>query len=102
MFLSKIIFYVREVSAQLTEKFAKILMFPGKTSKKLQRKHLVSGCVYHTVGGLYYVDETIEQLKLISELWEKGTYKTVIDRVYYFEQIFDPPKYLDTGRKKEI
>jgi NADPH:quinone reductase-like Zn-dependent oxidoreductase len=44
--------------------------------------------------------ERAEDLRLLAELAQNGTFKPVIDRRYPFEQIAEAHKYVDTGRKR--
>ncbi|QDU35127.1 Quinone oxidoreductase 1 [Poriferisphaera corsica] len=42
----------------------------------------------------------VENLELVNELLVKGDYKAVIDKHYYFDQIVEAHRYVDTGHKK--
>lgn len=96
----KIIIYNKEDFTKSAEKFDIVFDAVGKTSKK-QCVHLMNkGGYYKTVGGLDVAAKRKEQLELLRELFEKGTYKATIDRTYSMEQIVDAHRYVDTGRKK--
>jgi NADPH:quinone reductase-like Zn-dependent oxidoreductase len=43
---------------------------------------------------------TVEDLRFLADLVEKGKFRTVVDRSYPFEQIADAHRYVDTGHKK--
>jgi NADPH:quinone reductase-like Zn-dependent oxidoreductase len=47
-----------------------------------------------------YASETIQQLQLLKELFEKGELKAVIDKTFQMEEIIVAHRYVDTGRKK--
>jgi NADPH:quinone reductase-like Zn-dependent oxidoreductase len=98
--VSKIILYDKEEFTQITTKFDIIFDAVGKTSKKLCEKLLENEGVYKTVGGLEYASESLKQLELIKELWEKGAYKAVVDKTFPFDKVVEAHRYVDAGRKK--
>lgn len=98
--VSKIILYDKEEFTQTAVKFDIIFDAVGKTSKKSCEKLLESGGIYKTVGGLEYASESLQQLELIKELWEKGAYQAVIDKTFPFDKVVEAHRYVDTGRKK--
>lgn len=92
--------YDKEDFTKTTEKFDIVFDAVGKTTKK-QCAHMLSpGGMYKTVGGLETASESVDQLKLLRELFESGRYNPVIDRVYTMDKIVEAHKYVDTGRKK--
>ena len=50
------------------------------------------------VGGV--AKETIEDLDFLKELFEKGEYRAVVDKIYPLEEIVKAHKHVETGRKK--
>lgn len=98
--VSKIILYDKENFTRQTHKFDIILDAVGKTTKKQCKKLLDKGGIYKTVGGLEYASESQKQLELIKELWEKGEYKAVIDKIFPFDRVVEAHRYVDMGRKK--
>jgi NADPH:quinone reductase-like Zn-dependent oxidoreductase len=98
--VSKVILYDKEELAQTTTKFDIIFDASGKVSKSLCKKLLEKGGIYKTVGGLDFASETLQQLELIKDLWEKGAYKAVIDKTFPLDKIVEAHKYVELGRKK--
>lgn len=97
--VKNIMLYDREDFTTTTEKFDIIFDAVGKSSKK-QCIHLLNKKgVYKTVCS-GYASESLPQLKLLKELFEKGVFKAVIDKTYPMEQIVEAHRYVDTGRKK--
>lgn len=72
----------------------------GKKSKKECIGSLSKEGKYITVGGLDTASEKKEYLSFIAELFDKGKYKAVIDRIYPLSEIVEAHRYVDTGRKK--
>jgi NADPH:quinone reductase-like Zn-dependent oxidoreductase len=98
--VSKIILYDKEDFTRQTHKFYIILDAVGKTTKKQCKKLLDKGGIYKTVGGLEYASESQKHLEFIKELWEKGEYKAVIDKIFPFDRVVEAHRYVDMGRKK--
>jgi len=97
--VKNIMLYDREDFTTTTEKFDIIFDAVGKSSKK-QCIHLLNkNGTYKTVCS-GYASESIHQLKLLKELFEKGAFKAVIDKTFPMEQIVEAHRYVDTGRKK--
>ncbi len=44
--------------------------------------------------------EKKEHLTLLSELFDKGEYKAVVDKTYRLEDIVEAHRYVDQGKKK--
>lgn len=72
----------------------------GKKPKKECTKSLKPNGKYVTVGGLDVAKEQKDQLLFLNELFDKGKYKAVIDRVYSFDEIVAAHRYVDGGKKK--
>lgn len=98
--VSDIILYDKEDFTQASPGFDIIFDAVGKTTKRQCKRLLARDGVYKTVGGLEYASESLKQLKLIKELYEIGSYKPVIDRVFPFDKVAEAHEYVDTGRKK--
>jgi NADPH:quinone reductase-like Zn-dependent oxidoreductase len=98
--VSNIILYDKEDFSKTSEKFDIIFDAIGKTTKKQCRKLLEKNGIYKTVGGLEYASEYKEQLVFIKELYEKGAYRAIIDKIFTLDNIVEAHKYVDTGRKK--
>lgn len=82
-----------------TDKFDIIFDAVGKTGKNKWRHLLNKNGVYKSVS-TGYASETIQQLKLLKELFENGKYKAVIGKTFSMEEVVDAHRYVDTGRKK--
>ena len=95
---SKIILYDKEDFTKQTEKFDVIFDAVGKFNKKQCQILLNKNGVYKSVTG--YAPETIQQLHLLKELFEKGELKAVIDKTFLMDEIIVAHRYVDTGRKK--
>ncbi len=94
-----IMLYDKRDISQCTEKFDIVFDAVGKYHKK-QCKHLLNknGAYISVSSG--YASETLEQLQLLKELFEKGHLKAVIDKTFSLNEIMDAHNYVDTGRKK--
>jgi NADPH:quinone reductase-like Zn-dependent oxidoreductase len=96
--VTKIILYDKEVFTKQTNKFDIIFDAVGKTNKQ-ECKHLLNqNGEYKNVNG--YASETIQQLQLLKELFEKAAFKAVIDKTFPMGKIVEAHRYVDTGRKK--
>lgn len=94
------VFYDQEDFTKSTGSFDIIFDTSGKFSKK-QCSHLLSdGGIFKTVGGIEYATETIQQLEMLGDLFEKSKYQAIIDKIYSLEEIVEAHKHLDSGRKK--
>ncbi|MGH1386201.1 NAD(P)-dependent alcohol dehydrogenase [Kordia sp.] len=94
------IFYNQEDFTKNNSSFDIIFDTSGKFSKKQCKSLLKNGGIFKTVGGLEYATETMEQLIMLRELYEKGRYKAIIDKVYPFDKIIEAHRHVDSGRKK--
>lgn len=97
--VNKIVLYDKDEFSKLTGKFDIIFDAVGKFTKKQCKKLLNKNGIYKTVNA-GYASETVQQLQLLKELFEKGELKAVIDRTFQLEEIVAAHRYVDTGRKK--
>lgn len=95
-----IIVYTKEDFTTSNEQYQIIFDAVGKTTKKVCARLLTPGGTFVTVGGTDAASETKAQLNLLSELFDKGEYKAVIDRTYTLEDIVEAHRYVDQGTKK--
>lgn len=98
--VTSIILYDKEDLTKQTEKFDIVFDAIGKYRKPICKKLLNKHGVYKSVNGLDYASETLQQLQLLKELYEKGALKAVIDKTFQLEEITAAHSYVDTGRKK--
>lgn len=96
----KVVVYTKEDFTSLSSKYDIIFDAVGKTTEKQCRHLLREEGVYKTVGGLEVAGENVEQLHLLSSLYEQGKYKAVIDRIYPLEEIVAAHTYVGLGKKK--
>jgi len=47
-----------------------------------------------------YASESIQQLQLLKDLFEKRAFKATIDKTFPMDKIVDAHRYVGTGRKK--
>jgi NADPH:quinone reductase-like Zn-dependent oxidoreductase len=71
----------------------------GGYSKKQCEPLLNKDGVYVSVD-VGYASETIQQLRLLKTLVEKGAFLAVIDKIFSLDDIREAHRYVDTGRKK--
>lgn len=97
--VDKIFLYDKQDVSQLTGSYDIIFDAVGKTTSK-ECKHLLGqDGVYKSVNR-GYAAETMEQLKLLKQLFEQGQYKAVIDKLFTLDEIVAAHAYVDSGRKK--
>lgn len=97
--VKNIVRYDKEDFTNWPDKFDIIFDAIGK-SNKIQFKHLLNeNGVYKSVSS-GYASETIQQLQLLKELFEKGEFKATIDKTFRMDKIVEAHRYVDTGRKK--
>lgn len=97
--VTNVILYNKEDLTNQEDTFDIIFDAVGKASKA-ECKHLLNKKgVYKSVSS-GYASETIQQLKLLKELFEKGKFKAVIDKTFQMDEIIEAHRYVDTGRKK--
>ncbi len=97
--VTKIVQYDKEDITKQKDKFDIIFDAVGKTTKKECRNLLNENGVYKSVSS-GYASETIQQLQLLKELFEKGELNAVIDKTFQLDEIVEAHRYVDTGRKK--
>jgi len=93
------ILYDKEDFTKQTEKFDIIFDAVGKSNNKQCRNLLNKNGIYNSVSS-GYASETIQQLQLLKELFEKRELRAVIDKTFPMREIIDAHKYVDRGRKK--
>lgn len=93
------ILYDKEDFTKQKEKFDIIFDAVGKSNRKQCEKLLNGNGIYKSVS-LTNATETIQQLQLLKELFEKEEFKAVIDRTFQMDEIIEAHRYVDTGRKK--
>jgi len=96
--VTKIILYDKEDFTKQTEKFDIIFDAVGTSNRKQCEKFLNRNGMYKSVSS--YASETIQQLQLLKELFEKGAFKSLIDKTFQMDEIIEAHRYVDTGRKK--
>lgn len=97
--ITNIVQYDKEDFTKQKDKFDLIFDAVGKTNKKECRNLLKENGVYNSVSS-GYASETIKQLQLLKELFEKGKLNAVIDKTFHMDEIIEAHRYVDTGRKK--
>lgn len=97
--VNSIVLYDKENFTKQTEKFDIIFDAVGKFNKKQCEILLNKNGIYKSVSS-GYASETIQQLQLLKELFEKGELKAVIDKTFQMDGIIVAHRYVDTGRKK--
>jgi len=97
--VKNIVLYDKEDFTSWADKFDIIFDAVGKSNKNLCKNLLNENGVYKSVSS-GYASETLQQLQLLKELFEKGEFKATIDKTFPMDKIADAHKYVDTGRKK--
>lgn len=97
--VNSIVLYDKEDFTKLTGKFDIIFDTVGKFNKKQCKILLNKNGIYKSVSS-GYASETIQQLQLLKDLFEKGALKAVIDKTFQMDGIIAAHRYVDTGRKK--
>ena len=96
--VSSIILYDKEDFTKRAEKFDIIFDAVGAFNRKKCAALLNENGVYKSVNK--YASETIQQLELLKELFEKGVFKATIDKTFKMAEIIEAHRYVDEGRKK--
>jgi NADPH:quinone reductase-like Zn-dependent oxidoreductase len=97
----KVIDYTRDNFTHSGDKYDFIFDAVAKIPKSDRKKSLKDNGKYinaHAVSG--NVKLKVEDLIYLKDLIEAGKLKTVIDRIYPFDQIVEAHKYVDKGHKK--
>ncbi|MCA0446124.1 MAG: NAD(P)-dependent alcohol dehydrogenase [Bacteroidetes bacterium] len=97
--VTNVILYDKEDFTKQTEKFDIIFDAVGTSNRKQCGNLLTENGIYTSVSS-GYASETIQQLQLLKELFEKEEFKAVIDRTFQMDEIIKAHQYVDTGRKK--
>jgi len=97
--VKNIVLYDKEDFTSWADKFDIIFDAVGKSNKNLCKNLLNENGVYKSVSS-GFASETIQQLQLLKELFEKGEFKATIDKTFPMDKIADAHRYVDTGRKK--
>lgn len=97
--VTNVILYDKEDFTQQRETFDIIFDAVGKSNRKQCEKRLNGNGIYMSVNSVN-ASETIQQLQLLKELFEKGAFKAVIDKTFQMDEIIEAHRYVDTGRKK--
>ena len=97
--VTNIILYDKEDFTKQTEKFDIIFDAVGKSNRKQCKKFLDVNWIYKSVSSVN-ASETIQQLQLLKELFEKEAFKAVIDKTFQMDEIIEAHRYVDIGRKK--
>ena len=97
--VTNIILYDKEDFTKQTEKFDIIFDSVGKSDRKQCDKLLNEKGIYKSVSSVN-ASETIQQLQLLKELYEKGAFKAVIDKTFQMDEITVAHRYVELGRKK--
>jgi len=97
--VKNIVLYDKEDFTSWADKFDIIFDAVGKSNKNQCKNLLNENGVYESVSS-GYASETIQQLQLLKELFEKGEFKATIDKTFPMDEIVDAHRYVDTGRKK--
>jgi NADPH:quinone reductase-like Zn-dependent oxidoreductase len=71
----------------------------GKYNNKQCEMLLNVNGIYKSVSSVN-ASETIQQLQLLKELFEKGEFKAVIDKTLQMDEIIEAHRYVDTGKKR--
>jgi len=97
--VKNIVLYDKEDFTNLADKFDIIFDANGKSNKNQCKNLLNENGVYKSVSS-GYASETLQQLQLLKELFEKGEFEATIDKTFPMDRIVDAHRYVDTGRKK--
>ena len=96
--VTNIILYDKEDFTNQAEKFDVIFDAVGVFNRKKCAALLNENGIYKSVNE--YASDTIQQLELLKELFEKGTFKATIDKTFQMAEIIEAHRYVDEGRKK--
>jgi NADPH:quinone reductase-like Zn-dependent oxidoreductase len=97
---SRVIDYTRQDFTQSCATYDVVFDAVGKLLPAQGRKALKPGGVYINVHADSEGCDKLENLLILKEMIEAGKLKPVIDRVYFFNQIVEAHRYVETGHKK--
>ena len=97
--VKNIVLYDKEDFSSWADKFDIIFDAVGKSNKNQCKNLLNENGVFKSVNS-GYASESIQQLQLLKDLFEKRAFKATIDKTFPMDKIVDAHKYVDTGRKK--
>lgn len=97
--VTDIVSYDQQQVSWGSEKYDIIFDAVGTYSARQLQRRLNKGGVYVSVRA-GYASETIQQLRLLKDLFETGALKATIDRTYALDEIVEAHRYVGTGRKK--
>ncbi len=97
--VKNIVLYDKEDFTNRADRFDIIFDAIGKSNKNQCKNLLNENGVYKSVSSVY-ASESIQQLQLLKELFEKGEFKATIDKTFSMDKIVDAHRYVGTGRKK--
>ncbi len=96
----RVLDYTTEAFEQDATHYALVFDCVGFLPAKKAKARLRPGGKYLTVGGLDVASEIKSDLQALSEWFDEGQIKAVIDRVYPLEEAAEAHRYLETKRKR--
>ena len=93
-----VIDYTKEDLPQADQSYDVVFDAVGKLSRSKGKRLLRENGTFLTVQSP--TKETVGNLKILKDLFEKGKIKPVIDRQYPLEAVAEAHKYVETGRKR--
>lgn len=97
---SKVYDYKKLKLSSLKKKYDIIFDAVGKITKGESMHLLSEGGKFVTVGGMDVAQERASDLDILSDMYNNGSLKAVIDRTYSLNDIVEAHRYVDLGRKK--
>jgi len=97
--VENIVLYDKEDFISRVDRFNIIFDAVGKSNKNQCKNLLNENGVFKSVSS-GYASESIQQLQLLKDLFEKRAFKATIDKTFPMDKIVDAHRYVGTGRKK--
>jgi len=97
--VKNIVLYDKEDFISRVDRFNIIFDAVGKSNKNQCKNLLNENGVFKSVSS-GYASESIQQLQLLKDLFEKRAFKATIDKTFPMDKIVDAHRYVGTGRKK--